>query len=474
MKEKKAIFLNTASQVIVKIVTLAFALISVKLLTNYLGTAGVGNFNAITTYINFFVVIADLGLFSVAVREISKDPQKEKKILSNVFLIRLISCIIAGIIAAGIVFLTHYPAEVKVGTLFGVGYLFFNLLSSVYDVALQYRLKMQFSALAEFLSKIITLIALFLIIRLDGGFILITSTIMLSGLSILILKWIFASRFIKFGLEYDKKITGWILGIAWPLGIVFIVNNLFFKLDTLMLYVIKGSVAVGIYSVSYKLLEVSAIVAAYFSSSLKPTISRNIDSDKNYLTNLIGKAILVLLLVAAPISAICIAFSKEIIVFLSNSDFVGGSNALILLSFTLPLIYLDTLLGEILIAKDSRKLLIKISIFILLFNFIANLIIIPRYSFIGAAFTTVLSELLLLFINLHYTRKIIPYSVRGTEILKLLSIFVLTIIFGFMIKTTGLYFLFSIAITVLFFMVLCQTFGAVKFQSLKKLLQEKT
>jgi len=473
MKEKKAIFINTASQVAVKFVTLVFALVSVKLLTNYLGTSGVGNYNAIVTYINFFVVIADLGLFSVAVREISKDPAKERKILSNVFLIRLVSSIVAGIIAAAIVFLTNYSHDVKIGTLFGVAFLFFNLLSSVYDVALQYRLKMQYSALAEFLSKLITLLALFLIIKANGSFILITSTIALSGLAILILKWLFASKFVQIGHEYDRKITTWILNITWPLGIVFIVNNLFFKLDTLMLYVIKGSVAVGIYSVAYKLLEVSTVVAGYFSSSLKPTISRNIEN-KSYLSNVIAKSILVLLLVSAPISAICIVFPREIIIFLSNKDFVSGANALILLSFTLPLIYLDILLGEILIAKDSRKTLLKISVFILLFNFITNLIIIPRYSFLGAAFTTLLSELVLLLINLHYTRKIIPYSIKANDLLKMLLVFILTIIFGFLVKTTGLYFIFSIMITVIFFVVLCQVFGTMKFQALKKLLQEKS
>ena len=473
MLNKKAIFINTASQITVRFMTMAFALISIKILTNYLGPAGVGNYNTITTYINFFIVIADLGLFSVTVREISKNPEKEKTIISNVFIIRLISALLAVIIAVGLVFVTNYDSQIKLGVLICSGFLLFNLLSSIYDMILQYRLKMQYSALAEFLSKLITLLALFVIIKMNGGFLLIISTVLASGILIFIFKYLFAKKFLNFSPTYDKKITAWIVSIAWPLGIVFIVNNLFFKLDTLMLYVIKGSVAVGIYSVAYKLLEVSIIFAGYFSSSLKPTISRNIN-DKSYLSNVISKSIFVLLLVAAPISAICIAFSKEIIIFLSNNDFISGSNALILLSFTLPLIYLDILLGEILIAKDSRKTLIRISIFILLFNFVTNLIIIPRYSFIGAAFTTALSELVLLLINLHYTRKIVPYSIKVIELLKLLLIFIATIIFGFIIKTTGLYFIFSIVITVLFFAALCQIFGTVKLQTLKSLLNEKT
>jgi O-antigen/teichoic acid export membrane protein len=56
MLDKKAVFINTASQVVVRFITLAFALVAIKLLTNYLGTTGVGEFNTIVAYINLFLL----------------------------------------------------------------------------------------------------------------------------------------------------------------------------------------------------------------------------------------------------------------------------------------------------------------------------------------------------------------------------------------------------------------------------------
>lgn len=470
MFSKKAVFINTASQIIVRVVTLAFALISIKLLANYLGPSGIGNYNTIVTYVNFFIVIADLGLFAATVREVSKNPDQEKKIVSNVFLLRLISALVATVIAILIAFATSYPSEIKMGVLIATGYLFFNLLASVYDMVLQYRLKMQYSALAEFLSKLITLSALYLLIVNHFGFVWIVGTVSLSGILIFLFKWIFAKKFLSVSPAYDKKIFNWIFSISWPLGLVFIVNNLYFKLDTLMLFSIKGAEAVGIYSVAYKVLEVTVFVAGYFAASLKPTISRYIQNSKDRLGEIISKSIMVLIVLVIPITAISVAYSREIIIFLSNEDFASGSKALILLAFALPLIFIDTLLGEILIANDARKLLIRASIFILLFNFLTNLIFIPLYSFMGAAFTTILSELVLLGINIYYTKKIISYKLDFGALFKSALLFVLTLIFAFMIKRLEINFLFLIAISVLFFVLMSQFLGVAKFSALKKML----
>lgn len=474
MLNKKAIFINTVSQVVVRFITLAFTLISIKLLTNYLGPAGVGNYNTITTYINFFIVLADLGLFAVTVREISKNPDDEKKIVSNVFIIRLISAIAALLISVGLVYLTKYGSEIKTGVAIASGFILFNLLSSVYDMILQYRLKMQFSALAEFLSKLISLLALFLIIKNNGSFLAIVSTISLSGILIFAFKFIFAKKYLTFQPAYNKNIAKWILNISWPIGLVFIVNNLFFKLDTLMLYIIKGPAEVGIYSVAYKVLEVSVFVGAYFASALKPAISEHIDKKKDIVANIIKKSFNFLLFAAAPITIISAVFSKEIILFLSNSEFLSGSNALVLLGFTLPFIYFDMILGEILIANDERKTLIKISIFILIFNFLANLFFISRYSFMGAAFTTLLSEIILLGINIFITKRIINYKIDLRTLTRILLSSSLVIVIAFIVKDyLNLNFLIGIFISILIYFVVSLMFGIFRMSFIKEIIENE-
>ena len=448
MFNKKAVFINTASQIIVRFVTLGLTLVSVKLLASYLGTSGLGSYNTVTTYINFFIVLADLGLFSVTVREIAKNRENEKKVLSNVFVVRLISALLASLAAIIIVFLTNYSQEIKFGTLLGTGFLFFNLLGSVYDMVLQSRLKMQYSALAEFLSKLLSVVALYIIVLFQGSFLVIMSTVALYGLFIFVFKWLFSRRYVVFGPEYNKEIAKWIFGLSWPIGIVFIMNNIFMKIDTLMVFGIKGSEAAGIYTVAYKVLEVSAFIGAYFANSLKPSISQYIHTNKIAVVRIIQKGLNVALFLATPITLAAVIFSREIILFLSTPEFLSGSLALVLLSLALPFIFFDALLAEIYIANDERRLMIKIFIFIVSFNIILNSILIPIFSFSAAAFTTLLSEIVLLSINLYFTKKIVDFNLNLNIITKIVLAGVLTFTFVklFLLLNLGIHFLIMIAL----------------------------
>ena len=473
MKEKRAIFISTVSQIIVRFFTLAFTLVAVKLITNHLGPAGTGNYNTISTYLNFFIVIADLGLFSVTVREISKKPEDEKKILSNVLVIRAVTALLAVLVSILVVFLTNFNHDVKIGTLIASGFLFFNLLSSVYDMILQHRLKMQFSAGAEFIARIITLIALFAIIRLNLGFYFIVSTITLSGILIYILKRYFASKFVAFSPKYNKEVSNWIFTLSWPLGIVFVVNNLFFKIDTLMVAAIKGPVAVGIYSTAYKVLEVIVFVGGYFASSLKPILSREITNNKKNVANIITKSINIMLILALPITIVCVVFPKEIIEFISSKDFLSGSNALILLAFTLPFIYLDNLLGEILLANNERKLLTKIAVSLLAFNFLTNLYFIPKYSFMGAAVTTLASEILLFIINYYFTKKIIPYRLDRSGLFKIFLTSIITFVLALFVRRLEINFLVSIFSLLAIYLGICFAFRIISPSFIKEFKKEE-
>lgn len=471
--DKKAIFNNTFWQVIVRFITLAVTLVSIKLLTNYLGAAGVGKYNTITTYINFFIVIADLGFFAVTVREISQHPEKEKKILSNVMFLRLISAIIACIISVSIVFFTKYDNDIKIGTLIAAGFLFFNLLASVYDMVLQYRLKMQWSALAELLSRIISVIALAVIIRYHGNFYWVASTIALWGIFIFVFKWIFSSRYVRFGLTFDKQVAAWIFPMAWPLGIIFIVNNLYFKIDTLLLFGIKGATAAGIYTVAYKVLDVIAFIGSYFSSALKPAISQNIASNKPFVADLIRKSFLIMVMAAAPVVILSIAFNREIILFLSNSQFLDSAKVLIPLALTLPLIYLDVLLVEIFIASDARSTFLKISLGMFIFNVAMNLILIPRYSYYGAAATTLLSEFILLQIYLHYAKRIVPFNIDWSKLFKIIGVSLLSLLFAYIIKLSGWNFVPLMILTLMVYSLLLYSTRIFDFKDIKELLLSK-
>ena len=77
-------------------------------------------FTVIFAFLGFFAIVADMGFYNVAVREISKYPEKAKDIMGNIFSLRVIFALIFLALAPLVGYLVPvYSEGVKIGILFG-------------------------------------------------------------------------------------------------------------------------------------------------------------------------------------------------------------------------------------------------------------------------------------------------------------------------------------------------------------------
>lgn len=466
-KESNQIAGNVVAQIIGRIVILILALLTIKIVTTYLGPTGTGYYNTIITYLSFFITIADFGLFSVGVREISKNPDRMTKILGNIFTIRLISALAAATIATTIAFLTNYSPEIKYGVAIAAIFLFFNLCGSVFDIYFQYKLEMKRVAVAEAAAKFFAVIIVYIAAFFNLGFYWIIFSVSAAAIGGFIIKYFYACKQTPISLAYDSKLINWIIKLSLPLGVVFIVNNFYFKVDTLILFYFKGPAEVGIYSVAYKILETTIFVAAFLAYSLKPMLSVNIEANREKAGRAINRGITFLVFTALALAIMSIPFSAQMILFLSNAAFLGGAPVLIILSFAVIFIYVNILMGEIMIAKDLRRYLLWVSVIVLLFNIITNIIFIPKYSYIAASYTTLASEILLLVFGLSAARKIIPLSVDFWRIAKLIFAAAASVGLAYLLKFSGIYFIISIILSIGFYIMLAYLIDAVPRQMIK-------
>ena len=90
----RKIYTNTIAQIGGKLLTALISIAMIKVLTNYLDIAGYGLYSKIYNYLSIFAVIADLGLYTITVRELTKHEDDQKmveKISSNVLTLRTVS-----------------------------------------------------------------------------------------------------------------------------------------------------------------------------------------------------------------------------------------------------------------------------------------------------------------------------------------------------------------------------------------------
>jgi len=168
-KENSLIAYNAVIQIIGRIFFLALSLVNVKLITNYLLPSGFGEYATVLTFTGFFTVLIDLGLFHVAIREISKARERAQEILSNVLTIRLLSAVLATLLVIFLGYALPQYRPIGTGILVGALAMFVYFLTNILDIVFHVNLKMQYIAVAELVSKISTLIAVYIAIILDWG-----------------------------------------------------------------------------------------------------------------------------------------------------------------------------------------------------------------------------------------------------------------------------------------------------------------
>jgi len=427
----RKILSNTLFQIIGKIITAGLSIVIVKIITNYLGVAGYGQYTTIYEFLAFFGIAADLGIYTIAVREMSKNQNKIPKIIGNVLSIRTILTFSLMLAAVGTAFLipkyhhTLIPAGVAIASLST----FLSLLSGTVSSVLQVYLKMQYSVIALVVSKIISTGYMFLIVfyfyqeASSSGFFQLLWAGVIGNSAFLILTRIFTQKFTQIRYRFDFDYWKEIIVKALPYGIALVLNTLYFRMDTILLSLMKDLNEVGMYGVAMRMLDVLVIIPVYFMNSVLPIMTRYLDEKNTKIKKLLQYSLDFLIAMGIPIVVGVVILSPKIVQLVSSEEFVSGNLfqygadlALVILIFALLFSFINSLFGFTLVALGKQIKLLWINLFCVIFNLISNLIVIPFYGFRGAAITSVLSELFILVATFWAVRKIlkIKFSLKNT------------------------------------------------------------
>jgi O-antigen/teichoic acid export membrane protein len=115
------------------------------------------------------------------------------------------------------------------------------------------------------------------------------------------------------------------------------------------------------------------------------------------------------MLVALPLAAAVTIMAPLMIQLLGGAAFLPhGYIALQVVIWSIPFGWLNSVTNYVLISLGQERLQTRAFIVGVGFNVIGNLILLPRYSYVGAGLTTIASEIILLFIFNHYLVQKMP------------------------------------------------------------------
>lgn len=371
-------------------------------LARYLGSTDFGKYSFVFAYLFFFSVLTFMGINKIVVREISKDKTIQKEIIGNALSIRLLLSIAAIILSITIINLLNYPFDTKVLVYIMSITLLFSSIRNTYASVFEAHLRMEYSALANFVEAIVTAILIFSIIFVKGGLIHIMGALVISNISNLLTTSFFSKNFINIKLEFNFFYVKKILGASILTGLALIFRAIYYKIDVLMLSLMKTYTVVGFYSAAYTLIAALEIIPTAIMMSIFPIMASYSKSSRESLELLYEKSFRLTLMIALPIAIIGTFYSKEIILLIYGSEFLPSSKALSILIWSVVFLFMNILFGNLIISMGKEKVIAYTAVTMALFNIVLNYLLIPEYSYFGASIATVFTEFLGAMVAFYY------------------------------------------------------------------------
>lgn len=401
---------NVVLNSLLKVVsTVVLSLLSIRLMTGYLGQDGFGKYATILAFFAFFTAISDLGLGSVTAREISREGADEGKILGNVVALRLSSSLLLLVAAPLVMYMFDYSRDVEIGILVAALAAAFSTLSFVLNAIFQKNLAMDRIAMVEFLGKLLQVGMIVLIVRQDWGFLPIACTLIVSLSFNSMVALYLSKRYASFRLQFDTTYWKEFLRNSLPMGATAIITFTYLKMDTILLSVLQSNAHVGIYNVAYKIMENLVFFPAMLAGLILPLLSRFIFTQRERFVEIADKTFKVFFIAIVPIVSATWFLAGDIIAIVSGAGFQESVIVLRILIFALAFIFFGSYFNMLLIVGNAQKKLMQTLIFAAAFNLSLNLLLIPKFSYLGSASIALATEALVVCLTGFLTYRYIRY-----------------------------------------------------------------
>jgi O-antigen/teichoic acid export membrane protein len=268
---------------------------------------------------------------------------------------------------------------------------------------------------------------------------------------------------------------------ALPIGIVTILSLIYFKIDTVILSILKENTDVGIYGTAYKILEILMALPIMFVGTIFPSLSEAYaKNDRERLATLIQKSFDVLSIGSLGVSTLFFAYATPIIGLVAGREYLDTSTLFIngqgissntvlqILIIAVGINFFNSLFTNSLITFNRQKELIKPYVIATIFNLAANFIFIPHYSYIAAAVTTVLTELLILILCFPIVRRISDIKIDLSVFYKTVVAGICVLIVSYLFRNIN--FVISAALSVLAYVLVLYFSKAFSSQTIKRMM----
>ena len=406
MNQIKSIFKNTGWLSFSQVITSICAFLWTIIIARYLGVSDYGIISFAISFTGLIGIVMDLGMSTYITREIAKHKELLNKYFNNIFLFKIFLAIILFLISGILIYLLGYPYLTIIVTLIFTLELVFMSMVGFLNGVFQAFEEVKYQAIGNILNSSLLLIGILITIGFNLGVISIALAYTFAyGIFFTYMFLKFIQKFSLPHFELDISFIKEVLFSSIPFGLTNFFYTIYFSIDVVMLSYLTGDYATGLYKSAYNIINVFTTFFMVYQAVVFPVMSKFFEESQDLIKVSYELSVKYLLLLIIPLSVGVFFYAKPIVDLIYSNQYSLASTPVQILIWTVSFLFINGTASILLNAIDKEKTVTKVYIIAAIFNVILNLILIPIYSFDGAAIATVLSEILITILTIYHISK---------------------------------------------------------------------
>jgi O-antigen/teichoic acid export membrane protein len=362
-------------------------------MTRGLGPEAYGNYVAATSFLFLPIVLSDLGLATTVLRDISARPEDTEMVMRRSVPLRAgISAVaVAAMVVLGLVI--PFNEQTKIAVLIWSVGAWATLMNVAVLPVLQAQLRMHWAVAANVAGRGVALALTLGALAADLGFEGVVWAQVIGVVVTFLVDLAVVSRLVPLRPVIDVPYWRNLVRGSIVIGLAIGLGQIFFRIDGVILALVRPAEEVGFYGAAYKFLELADLIVAAIALSVFPTLTHYFATANPGFRPLVQRTFDVLLAVATAVSLLFLLFPEELVLLTSGSEFEAGADALRILAPYPMLFFVNALIWRVMIAAGHDRALLAIAASVLTLNVVLNVALLPPYGFRAAAVTVVASEL---------------------------------------------------------------------------------
>ncbi len=386
---KNTLFLNV-STVLIR----GLSFITSIVLARYLDKEGFGRYTFAINFTALFVVMSELGLSYLTVREVAKDRASASKYLGHNIIIRAALAAITFIFIVLTVNIIHYPPVVKliiyILAFYTIGKSFAGSFESIF-FAFE---RMGFISFLNIFLTFLILCGILVGIGLKYDLArLLLAYPAATAIYICLAYFLITKKIIKSNFKFDFIFAKNLIKDSIPFVLSGIFMSISSKIDTVMLRNMQGDIATGYYGVSRTFVSILVFIPANFITVLYPVFSRFYKLSQESLVKYFERSTQLLLILALPIAVGGMILAGRLVLLFYGGQYLPAAVSLKILVWALAIQITGSCWDILMLVSNRQATVARVTFWLMVFNITLNYVMISKLSYIGASLATLITNL---------------------------------------------------------------------------------